>query len=106
MRNVETKSPERLKNEATIESAYLPKPQVTAFEQSLLKRCCDSDPNSRKYKKMMGIWRITQRLIREVELDPADYEEQPEYIYNYCSKKHYSPETKRTKELIESFARP
>lgn len=75
---------ERLQKEDKQKSAFLPETSVKEFEEKVL-------PNRVSTPNLMSYWRACKRLIREVQLEPWDWFERPDVIYNHFRKKKYSP---------------
>lgn len=82
----------RLVKEDKVECAYLPEPFVQQFEQDVLfKRFGRGDQKTVERKKLTSHWRAVRRLIRDVNISPSDWADQPQTIYAYFEKIKASP---------------
>jgi hypothetical protein len=72
----------RVEANKRIESAYLPKEMVEAFEVELRKRSTQN--------KDLSHWRFVQYLIKELKIDPQDFADNQSNIYEYFQGKAIS----------------
>jgi len=75
-------SNDKIKEELAIESAYLPHHLVDEYLEKLRK---DFYGTSEEFlrSKALSYWRISARVIREVAIDPKDWEEERRTFYKY-----------------------
>jgi len=87
---------QRLKQEALIESAYLPGIYVQEFETSIMPK-----------KRLDPVfWRTAQRVIREINIPPCEWEDTPEVIYNFFESKNLSLDyTKKVIRVLNQWGR-
>jgi len=81
---------ERLKEEALLESAFLPSLLVTKFEEKLLD---DSDFSAKEEflrSKQMSHWRTCKKLITAIEIEIEDWEDKAKHFYKYFIKNNWS----------------
>jgi hypothetical protein len=82
----------RLQKEDHVESAYLPELFVQQFEKEVLfRRFARGDQKTMDRKKLGSHWRAVKRVIRDLNLDPSDWAEQPQTIYAQFQKLQASP---------------
>ncbi len=80
----------RLKNEEEVECAYLPTHLVLEFENSKLRKKYGLTEQELKESKIMSHWRAAKRVIRAVQLDPTEWEDEAVSFYRYFEKHCWS----------------
>lgn len=79
---------ERFKREDEVECAFLPPGLVFDFESKLARDHGGSGDFNRS--KIKSHWRAVKRLIRDLQIDPRDWEDESISFYKYFIKKQWS----------------
>lgn len=80
----------RFEKEDNVKCAFLPPILVEEFESKVLFRGVYGDPERIKRSKTMSHWRAAKRVIRAVQLDPSNYEDEYMAFYDYFEQHEWS----------------
>ena len=81
---------ERLKEEDKLNRAYLPDMYVKQFEKDVLLRKLGRDGDNPELKVIQSHWRAAKRFIRGIKVEPSDWIEESDFIYNLFAKRKCS----------------
>lgn len=83
---------ERLKEEDTVECAFLPPLIVAQFEKEILfEKLARGTENVKQKNKIESHWRMVKKIIREISLPPKEWNEKAYRFYNLFVNREMSP---------------
>ena len=80
----------RIKKESDIKSAFLPPQQIKDFEIYLMNNFRIRDKQEFLTSKQYYIWLTCKKIIKDIEIDPKDWEDNKVIFYNYFIEKGWS----------------
>lgn len=82
----------RLATERTVQAALLPEDLVKRFEEKvLLKKLNRGDKAQLEKSRMESHWAAVRRMLATIQLEPSEWSDEPEAIYNYLEQIQASP---------------